>query len=88
MKIHKTAIVDEKAQLSADVEIGPYTIIGAGAVVGEKCVIQSNVVIEGSVVMGTGNFVGHGAIIAHPRAWHPGLAGTEDQLYNMSGEEI
>ena len=61
MKIHKTAIVDEKAQLGADVEVGPYTIIGAGAVIGEKCVIQSHVVIEGSVRMGAENFIGHGS---------------------------
>jgi UDP-N-acetylglucosamine acyltransferase len=63
VKIHKTAIVDEGAQLGDGVEIGPYCIIGAGAVIGEKCVIQSHVVLEGVVKMGTGNFIGHGAII-------------------------
>lgn len=63
MKIHPTALVDPGAQLGADVEIGPYSIIGAGAVMGEKCVIQSHVVIEGSVKMGAENFIGHGAII-------------------------
>ena len=63
MKIHPTAVVDPGAQLGADVEIGPYSIIGAGAVIGEKCMIQSHVVIEGSIRMGAGNFIGHGAII-------------------------
>ncbi len=63
MKIHPTAIVDERAQLGADVEIGAFSIVGAEAVIGDKCVIQSHVVIEGAVQMGAANFVGHGAII-------------------------
>ena len=63
MKIHQTAIVDADAQLATEVEIGPYSIIGAGAIIGEKCVIQSHVVIEGSVKMGAGNVIGHGTII-------------------------
>jgi UDP-N-acetylglucosamine acyltransferase len=63
VKIHQTAIIDENAQLGADVEIGPHSIIGAEAVIGEKCIIQSHVVIDGPVQMGTGNFIGHSAII-------------------------
>jgi UDP-N-acetylglucosamine acyltransferase len=63
MKIHPTAIIDPAAQLGEDVEIGPYSVIGAGAVIGEKCKIQAHVVIEGSVKMGADNFIGHGAII-------------------------
>lgn len=63
MKIHQTAIVDPDAQIGAEVEIGPYSVISGGAVIGEKCVIQSHAVIEGTVRMGAGNFIGHGAII-------------------------
>jgi UDP-N-acetylglucosamine acyltransferase len=63
VRIHPTAIVDEKAQLGAEVEVGPFSIIGAEAVLGDKCVIKSHVVIEGPVRMGAGNIVGHGSII-------------------------
>jgi UDP-N-acetylglucosamine acyltransferase len=63
VKIHPTAIVDPRAQIGENVEIGPYSVIGAGVVIGEKCTIQAHVVIEGSVRMGAGNFIGHGAII-------------------------
>ncbi|PZR76584.1 MAG: acyl-ACP--UDP-N-acetylglucosamine O-acyltransferase [Chthoniobacterales bacterium] len=63
MKIHKTAIIEEGAQIGADVEIGPYSVLSSGAVIAEKCVIQAHVVIEESVKMGAGNFIGHGAII-------------------------
>ncbi len=63
MKIHPTALVDHGAQISDEVEIGPYSVIGSGAVIGERCKLQSHIVIEGSVKMGAGNFIGHGAII-------------------------
>lgn len=63
MKIHPTAIVDASAQIGGDVEIGPYSVIGAGAVIGEKCTIQAHAVIEGTVRIGAGNFIGYGAII-------------------------
>jgi UDP-N-acetylglucosamine acyltransferase len=63
VRIHETAIVDERAQLGAEVEIGPFSIVGAEAVIGDRCLIQSHVVIEGPVQMGAGNFIGHGSII-------------------------
>lgn len=63
MRIHPTAIVDERAQLGTGAEVGPFSIVGPEAVIGDNCVIQSHVVIEGAVRMGTNNFIGHGAII-------------------------
>jgi UDP-N-acetylglucosamine acyltransferase len=82
MNIHPTAIIDPGAQLGADVEIGPYSVIGAGAVIGDKCTIQAHVVIEGSVKMCAGNFIGHGTIIGAP---------PQDLKFNLrtqSGVEI
>jgi len=63
VSIHPTAIIDERAQLGVEVEVGPFSIIGADAVIGDKCVIQSHVVIEGLVRMGAGNVIGHGSVI-------------------------
>jgi UDP-N-acetylglucosamine acyltransferase len=63
VKIHPSAIIEAGAQLGAEVEVGPYSVIGAGAVIGDKCTIQAHVVIEGTVRMGPGNFIGHGAVI-------------------------
>ena len=34
MSVHATAIVDPRAELAADVEIGPYAIVGAGVTLG------------------------------------------------------
>jgi len=66
VKIHSAAIVDPKAQIGADVEIGPFSVIGAQAAIGNGTVIQSHVVLEGDVAIGAGNLIGHGAIIGAP----------------------
>ncbi len=63
MKIHPTAIVEDGAQVGAEVEIGPFAVINSGAVIGDRCRIQAHAVIEGSVKMGTDNLIGYGAII-------------------------
>lgn len=55
MKQHPTAIVDSKADLADDVEIGPFSIVEAGARLGPGTVIGSHVVIHGSVSAGNGN---------------------------------
>ena len=54
-KIHKTALVDAKAELDADVEVGPYSIIGPGVKIGKGSKIQSHVVIEGRTSVGEAN---------------------------------
>jgi UDP-N-acetylglucosamine acyltransferase len=63
VKIHPTAIVDPGAQIGNEVEIGPYSLVGAQVIIGEKCVVQSHVVIEGATRMGAENFIGHGTVI-------------------------
>jgi UDP-N-acetylglucosamine acyltransferase len=63
VKIHPTALIEPGAQIGAEVEVGPYSVIGAGAIIGERCWIQSHVVIEGSVKMGVENFIGPGTVI-------------------------
>ena len=41
--IHKTAIVDNNAKISEDVEIGPYSIIGPEVEIGPRTVLHSHV---------------------------------------------
>ena len=53
--IHPTAIIDKKAKISKNVEIGPYSIIGAGVEIGENSIIQSHVSIFGNTKIGNGN---------------------------------
>jgi len=43
--IHPTAVVDPKAEIDDDVEVGPYTIIEKGAIIGSGTRIRSHVFI-------------------------------------------
>ncbi|MCX6957356.1 MAG: acyl-ACP--UDP-N-acetylglucosamine O-acyltransferase [Verrucomicrobiae bacterium] len=61
--IHPTAIVDPKAELADDVEVGPSAIIEAGATIGPRSRILAHAVIKSCVRMGADNEIGYGAII-------------------------
>ena len=52
--IHATAIVNPKAELDSNVEIGPYSIIKENVFIGSGTVIGSHVVIEPCVTIGAG----------------------------------
>ena len=53
--IHKTAIVDSKAKISDNVEIGPFCIIGPEVEIGTNSVLHSHVNIVGSTKIGENN---------------------------------
>ena len=53
--IHKTAIINSKAKISTNVEIGPYATIGPNVEIGENTLIQSHVNIAGNTTIGKGN---------------------------------
>ena len=52
MKIHPTAIVEDGAQLGADVEIGPYAHIGAHAKLGAGTTVGQGAIIDGHTTIG------------------------------------
>lgn len=53
--IHSTAIIDVKAEIAEDVEIGPYSIVGPDVKIGSGSVIASHVVLKGPTVIGKNN---------------------------------
>jgi UDP-N-acetylglucosamine acyltransferase len=55
--IHATAIVDKRAELAADVEIGPYCVIGPHVKIGKGTRLQSHVVIQGLTSLGEHNTI-------------------------------
>ena len=66
--IHPTAIVDTKASLDSDVEVGPYSIIGPDVVIGAGSRIGPHVVIEGLTTIGKDNqFFQFSSIGAEPQ---------------------
>ncbi|MFG6668338.1 acyl-ACP--UDP-N-acetylglucosamine O-acyltransferase [Halomonas sp. HNIBRBA4712] len=50
--IHPTALVDPKARLADDVEVGAFTVIGPDVEIGAGSVIGSHVVLKGPTVLG------------------------------------
>lgn len=53
--IHSSAIVDPGAEVQADVEVGPFSVIGGGVVLGAGTRVGSHVVIEGPTRIGECN---------------------------------
>ena len=53
--IHKTALIDSKAKINSNVDVGPYTVIGSNVEIGENSVIQSHVNITGNTKIGKNN---------------------------------
>jgi len=56
-KIHPTALVDPRAELDHDVEVGPYSIVGPGVKIGRGTRIKSHAVIEGNTSIGEDNLI-------------------------------
>ncbi len=54
-RIHPTAVIDSGAEIGADCEIGPYSVIGAGVVLGEGSWLQHHVSLTGPSRFGKGN---------------------------------
>lgn len=55
VNIHSTAIVDSKAQLASDVEIGAYSIIGPDVKIDSGTRVGPHVVINGHTTIGQNN---------------------------------
>lgn len=53
--IHTTAIIDARAELASDVQVGPYTVIGPDVKIGAGTVIGPHVVIQGPTTIGRDN---------------------------------
>ena len=53
--IHNTAIIDKKAKISKNVEIGPYSVIGPEVEIGENTIIHAHVNLTGNTKIGKNN---------------------------------
>jgi UDP-N-acetylglucosamine acyltransferase len=54
-RVHPTALVDAKAELADDVEIGAFTLVGPGVRIGAATVVGPHVVIAGRTTIGARN---------------------------------
>ena len=55
--IHPSALIDPKANIAEDVEIGAYSLIQGNVTIGSGCKINSHVVIKGPTKIGNENHI-------------------------------
>lgn len=53
--IHSTAIIDPQAQISTDVEVGPYCVVEGPVKIGSGCKLDAHVYVCGSTQIGKNN---------------------------------
>lgn len=74
-KIHEKACVDPKATLGKNIEIGPYSVVGADVTLEDNVILKSHVVVDGMTTIGEGTRIFPFASI-----------GTEPQDLKYKGE--
>jgi UDP-N-acetylglucosamine acyltransferase len=74
--VHPTAIISRKAQLAADVRVGPFAIVGDGCVLADGCQIAPHAVLERNVLLAKNVKVGVGSVL-----------GGDPQDLKFKGEE-
>ncbi len=57
MTIHPTAIIEDGANIAANVTIGPYCVIGANVTLGAGVVLKSHVCVDGHTTIGENTVV-------------------------------
>ncbi len=75
--IHKTAIIEDGAQLGDNITIGPYTVISKDVKIGNGTTIGSHTIIEGKTTIGENNQIFSHACI-----------GTIPQDLKFTGEDV
>ncbi len=66
MSIHPAAVVDSRAEIHPDVEIGPFAVIDGPVKIDEGSKISSHVMISGHTVIGKNNIIDSFASIGSP----------------------
>lgn len=90
-KIHATAVVDPRAEIADDVEIGPYSVVGPGAKIARGNKLLSHVVVSGRISIGENNvFHPFAAVGSAPqmKRKHDGIGTTEIGSGNEFREHV
>lgn len=56
-KIHPSSVIDPKAQIADDVEIGPFCVVGPDVKIGAGTKLYSHVVLSGNTTIGKNNLI-------------------------------
>ncbi|CAA6821171.1 MAG: Acyl-[acyl-carrier-protein]--UDP-N-acetylglucosamine O-acyltransferase (EC [uncultured Sulfurovum sp.] len=75
--IHSSAVIDDGAEIGANVKIGPFVTISAQTIIGDNTVIDAHAVITGKTTIGKDNHIFSHAVI-----------GSIPQDLKFNGEEV
>lgn len=78
-RIHATAIIDPRAEIGDDVQVGPHVIIDGPARVGTGCILGPGVHLMGTVILGAHNEIFSHAVIGE-RPQHLGYKGEPTRV--------
>jgi UDP-N-acetylglucosamine acyltransferase len=78
-RVHPTALVDPRADLGEDVEIGPFAVIEGPVRLGAGCVVKMGAHLLGPLSLGTGNTVFSHAVLGE-QPQHLRYAGEPTRL--------
>jgi UDP-N-acetylglucosamine acyltransferase len=86
-RISQYAVVDPKAEIGNDVEIGPFCVVGPDVRIGHGTVLQNNVTITGRTTIGEKNRICAGVVIGN-EPQDLTYRGTETQVIIGNGNLI
>ncbi len=66
MAVASTAVVDPRAEIDRDVEIGPFCVVGPDVRIGRGTRLENNVTLMGRVTLGEQNHIYPGVVIGAP----------------------
>jgi UDP-N-acetylglucosamine acyltransferase len=64
-RIHSTAVIDPRADIHPEVEIGPYAIVDGKVKLGRATRVMAHAYLTGWTEIGEGNIIHMGAVIGH-----------------------
>jgi UDP-N-acetylglucosamine acyltransferase len=65
VSVHPTAIVDRRAEIGPDVDIGPYVVIEGPVRIGPRTRVMAGAYLTGRTEIGADNVVHPGAVLGH-----------------------
>jgi UDP-N-acetylglucosamine acyltransferase len=89
--IAPTAVIDPKAEIGQDCQIGPYCVIGEHVKLGDGCRLHSHVVIDGHTTLGEANEIFPFASIGlktQDLKWKGGITRTQIGSHNTFREYV
>ena len=89
--IHPTAIIDPRAEIGEEVEVGPYVIVEGKVRVGDRCVLRAGCYLIGPLTMGRQNAVySHAVLGERPQHLKFGNEPTRVEIgeYNIFRENV